>query len=83
MRYVGHLSSHGIDYEPRENDLKRIYEGNATAELFLKKHGIEYVLISPEERAYFDQISLRLNEEFFQKYPVIAQSGEYRVYKIK
>jgi hypothetical protein len=83
MRYVGHLSSHGIDFEPRENDLKRIYQGDATTELFLKKHGIEYVIISPEERAYFDQIGLALDEEFFQKYPVVAESGEYRVYKVK
>jgi hypothetical protein len=83
MRYVGHLSSHGIDFEPRENDLKRIYQGDATAEIFLKKHDIEYVLISPEEEAYFSQISLNLNEAFFQKYPVIAESGAYRVYKVK
>jgi hypothetical protein len=83
MRYVGHLSSHGIDFEPRENDLKRIYQGDATAEIFLKKHGIEYVIISPEERAYFEQIALPLNEEFFQKYPVIAESGEYKIYKVK
>jgi hypothetical protein len=83
MRYVGHLSSHGIDFEPRENDLKRIYQGDATAEIFLKKHNIEYVLISPEEEAYFSQISLPLNEAFFQKYPVIAESGGYRVYKVK
>jgi hypothetical protein len=83
MRYVGHLSSHGIDFAPRESDLKHIYEGDATAEIFLKKHGIEYVLISPEERAYFAQTGLTLDEEFFAKYPVIAESGEYKVYKIK
>ena len=83
MRYVGHLSSHGIDFAARETDLKRIYGGDATAEIFLKKNNIEYVLISPEERAYFQQINLPLNEQFFQKYPVIAESGEYRVYKIK
>ncbi|HEY0428177.1 MAG TPA: hypothetical protein VGC76_10380 [Pyrinomonadaceae bacterium] len=83
MRYVGHLSSHGIDFGPREKDLQRIYEGDATADIFLKKQGIEYVLISPEERAYFDQIGEPLNEEFFQKFPVIAESGDYKVYKIK
>jgi hypothetical protein len=83
MRYVGHLSSHGIDFQARENDLKRIYEGGATAEIFLKKHGIEYVLISPEEEAYFSQIALTPNEDFFRKYPLIAESGEYKVYKVK
>ncbi len=78
MRYIGHLSSHGIDYLPREENLKRIYAGDGVADILLKKDEIEYVLISPEERT-----SLIANEEFFKKYPVIAESGQYRVYKIK
>ena len=78
MRYLGHLSSHGIDYKERESDLKRIYSGAATAEIFLKKYNIEYVLISPKERG-----SLEVNEEYFKKYPVTAESGQYRVYKVK
>lgn len=78
MRYSGHLSSHGIDYVPRENDVKHIYEGGGVAGILLDKYNIDYVLISPEERT-----ALKANEEFFKKYPVIAESGQYRVYKIK
>ncbi len=78
MRYSGHLASHGIDYLPREEDVKRIYSGGGAADILLKKDEIEYVLISPEERN-----SLGANEEFFKKYPVIAESGPYRVYQIK
>ena len=78
LRYIGHLSSHGINYAERENDLKRIYAGEATAEIFMQKYGIEYVLISPEERN-----TLTVNEEFFRKYPLVAEAGQYRVYKIK
>lgn len=78
MRYFGHLSSHGIDYGAREDEVKRIYEGGGVADIFLKKAEIDYVLISPEERN-----SMKANEEFFKKYPVVAESGEYRVYKIK
>lgn len=78
MRYLGHLSSHGIDYTERESDTKRIYAGEATADIFLRKHNIQYVLVSPEERS-----ALTVNESFFAKYPVIAESGQYRVYKIK
>jgi len=83
MRYIGHLSSHGIAYEEREKDLQRIYAGEATAEIFLKKYGIEYVLISPKEREYLAKNSLKLNEQFFEKYPVEAESGEYKVYRVK
>ncbi|HLM01033.1 MAG TPA: hypothetical protein VK400_08240, partial [Pyrinomonadaceae bacterium] len=79
MRYSGHLSSYGIEYEPRESEVKRIYEGTALADVFLKKHNIEYVLISPEETGNLP----RVNEAFFEKYPKIAEIGLYKVYKVK
>ncbi len=78
MRYSGHLSSHGIDYAPREDDVKRIYQGGGVADILLRKYNIDYVLISPEERN-----SLSANEEFFKKYPVVAEAGQYRVYKVR
>jgi hypothetical protein len=78
MRYTGHLSSHGIDYGPREADVKKIYQGGAEAPGLLEKYGIEYVIVSPEERSIGS-----LNEQFFTRYPVVAESGQYRVYKIR
>ncbi len=77
MRYAGHLGSHGIDYKPREEDLKTIYRGSPQAEELLRKHGITHVLISAEERN-----TLSPNERFFTRFPVIAESGQYRVYKV-
>jgi hypothetical protein len=77
MRYSGHLGSYGIDYTSREDEVKRIYEGSALAESFLRKNGIEYVIISPEEN------ELNVNKAYFEKYPKIAEVGQYRVYKIK
>ena len=77
MRYAGHLGSHGIDYKPREEDLKTIYRGSPQAEELLRKHGITHVLISPEERN-----TLSPNVQFFTRYPVIAESGPYRVFKV-
>ena len=78
MRYIGHLSSHGIDYGPREEEIKRIYEGGGVADIFLKKAEIDYILVSPEE-----QSSLKPNEEFLKRFPVVAEAGQYRVYKIR
>ena len=77
MRYPGHLSSHGIDYRGREDDVKSIYRGAPDAIGLLERYGIEYVMISPEER------SLTPNEAFFAQFPVVVQSGQYRVHKIK
>ncbi len=78
MRYSGHLSSHGIDYYPREAEVKQIYQGGGVADILLAKYNVNYVLISPEERN-----TLKANEEYFKKFPVLAESGQYRVYKIK
>ncbi|MDQ6787446.1 MAG: hypothetical protein M3033_11625 [Acidobacteriota bacterium] len=83
MRYTGHLSSYAIDYEPRETELKRIYEGSALASDLLKKYGIEYVVVSPEERDYCQGNNVALNEDYFRQFPVAAEVGQYRVYKIK
>ena len=83
MRYTGHLSSYGIDFEPRENEVRRMYEGSALAADLLRRNNIEYVLISPEERDYFKSNNLKLNEEYFRRFPVVAEVGQYRVYKIK
>jgi hypothetical protein len=76
MRYSGHLSSHGIDHTGRETDVRQIYQGGGTADILLRKHNIEYVIVGPEER------ELRPNDEYFKKFPVIAESGQYRVYKV-
>lgn len=78
MRYPGHLGSYGIDYGPREADVKRIYAGGSMADDLLGKYGIEYVLVSPYERN-----DMKANEEYFKKYPIVAESGQFKVYKIK
>ena len=77
MRYNGHLSSYGIDYYERESDVKKIYAGDATAELLLKKYNVEYIIVSPEERG-----NVSVNEAFFSRFPVVAEAGQYRVYKV-
>ena len=78
MRYSGHLASHGIDYYPREAEIKQIYQGGGVADILLKKYNVDYVLVSPEERN-----TLKANEDYFKKFPVLAEAGQYRVYKVK
>jgi len=78
MRYSGHLSSYGIDYGPREDDVEKIYEGSALADELLQKNKIEYIIVSPEERS-----NLTVNEDFFKKFPVVAEVGRHHVYQVK
>ena len=77
MRYVGHLASYGIDFKDREDDLKRIYAGDATAEILMRKYGVDYIIVTPEEKRWTN-----VNEEYLKKFRLIAQSGENKVYKI-
>ena len=85
MRYGGHLSSHGIDYREREEDLRRIYAGEGSTDILLRKYGIEYILLSPEVRAYAAEKArpFLVNDAFLNKYQLIAEAGEYKVYKVK
>ncbi len=78
MRYTGHLGSYGIDYFSREADVKQIYLGGPNAAALLEKYKIDYVLISP-----FEKNDLKANEEFFKRYPVFAESGAFKVYKVR
>ncbi|MFN0277695.1 MAG: hypothetical protein ACKVRN_03735 [Pyrinomonadaceae bacterium] len=83
MRYPGHLSSYGINYGERESDVKKIYQGAPEANALLQKYGIEYIVMTPEEEYYLSQSNLKPNLDFLNKFPVIAESGKYKVYKVK
>ena len=77
MGYPGHLWSHGFNYAAREADIKRIYAGGPDAEDLMKRYGVEYVMIGPTERG-----EMPLNERFFERYPLVGDTGVYRLYKI-
>ncbi len=83
MRYTGHLASHGIDFGEREDDLKRIYSGDTETNSLLNEYGIQYIMISPEEIGYFQTNNVPFNEAYLQKFPVVAEAGEYKVYQVK
>ena len=77
LGYPGHIWSQGLDYVPRETDIKKIYAGAPDAQVLLARYGIDYVVVSPMERSY-----MPVNEAFFARYPKIGEVGEYRLYKI-
>jgi hypothetical protein len=83
MRYPGHLSSYGINYGERENDVKKIYQGSPDADQLLQKYNIEYIVATPEEEYYLSQSNLKLNYDYLKKFPVIAEVGKYKLYKVK
>jgi hypothetical protein len=78
MGYPGHVSSHGLDYGPRETEIKRIYGGAPDAAALLGKYGVDYVVVGPQEHAVVSP-----NLDFFSRYPEVANIGEYHLYKVR
>jgi hypothetical protein len=77
MGYGGHLWSQGIDYSARESEVRRIYLGAPDAGQLLARYGVEYIVVSPLERA-----GLQVNEQFFTHFEKVGETGGYRLYKI-
>ena len=77
MGYPGHIWTHGIEFAPREADIRRIYAGGPEAPGLLAKYGVEYVVVSPLESSVFP-----VNELFFGGYPKVGEAGAYRLYRI-
>jgi len=77
MGYAGHLWSQGIDYAPREAELRRMYAGAPDAESLMAKHGVEYVVVSPLERG-----AVQVNEQFFRRFTKVGETGGYSLYKV-
>ena len=78
MGYPGHIWTHGIDFGPRETDIKKIYSGSPDAANLLSKYGVDYVVIDPQEHSV-----MPVNTEYFSRYPEVVKIGEYHLYKIK
>ncbi len=78
LGYPGQAWSRGLAYAGRESDIHQIYAGAPQAAALIRQYGIEYAVVSPQERS-----SLTVNDDFWNQFPVIAQSGDYRVYKVE
>ncbi|HZD96452.1 MAG TPA: hypothetical protein VE133_19480, partial [Candidatus Sulfotelmatobacter sp.] len=76
LGYPGWMWSRGLDFGQRNNDVQRIYSGGPDAAALLRRYGVEYVLVGPEELRTFT-----VDEQFLSQYKKLAQAGPYRLYK--
>jgi len=83
LGYPGSIWSRGLDSGQRETDIQKIYSGAPEAAALLRRNRVNYVLLGPLERQYLNENNFNVNEGFWSQFPVIAQSGEYRLYKIE
>ena len=77
MGYPGHIWTHGLEYGPREQEIKQIYAGSSVAAALLAKYRVDYVVIGPQEFSTENP-----NVAFFSAYPEVANVGDYHLYKI-
>jgi hypothetical protein len=77
LGYTGWAWSRGLEYAPREADIRRIYAGAPDAPALLGRYHVEYVLLGPQERA-----AMPVDEAFFAQYATVGASGGYRLYKV-
>jgi hypothetical protein len=78
LGYPGHIWTHGLEYGPRETEIRRIYAGGPGAEDLLRKYGVEYVVTGPLERNVLPIV----NQAFFERYTKVGEVGGYSLYKI-
>jgi hypothetical protein len=78
MGYPGHIWTHGLQFIEREGEIKRIYLGSPDAEQLIRKYGIEYLVLGPQER-----LVVPVNEVFISRFQKVGEVGGYTLYKIK
>lgn len=76
MGYPGHVWTHGLEFGPRESEIKQVFSGGPNAAAILGKYGVSYAVLGPLER------NLNVNEPFFSQFQIVGDAGGYRLYKI-
>jgi hypothetical protein len=77
LGYTGYIWAHGLEYAPREADIKRIYAGDPEADALIVGYEVDYVVVTPIERAYMD-----VDDAYFSQFTEVAAAGEYRLYQV-
>ena len=77
MGYPGHVWTHGLEFGPRESEIRRVYAGAPDAAAILRKYDVDYAVVSPLEGNI-----MSVNDQFFCSFKLVGEVGEYRLYKI-
>lgn len=78
MGYPGHIWTHGLQFVQRESEIRRIYLGMPDADQLIRKYGIEYLVVGPQER-----VVTPMNPVFFTRFQKVGEVGEYTLYKTR
>jgi len=76
MGYPGHIWTHGLEFNQREAEIKRMYAGGADAAQLIRNYKVDYVVVSRLERE-----RTTVNERFISSFPKVGEVGDYTLYK--
>ncbi|MBI3282651.1 hypothetical protein HYZ70_01070 [Candidatus Curtissbacteria bacterium] len=77
LGFHGWVWSHGLDYQERQEDIKKIYQGGKTSSQLIAKYRVSYVTIGPHERSEFAP-----NENYFGQFPQIYIARDWSLYDV-
>ncbi len=77
LGYPGWMWSRGLASGDRERDIGLMYAGGSDALQLMRNHGVDYVEVTPIERGM-----LEVNDALFAGFPLIAEVGDYRLYRV-
>lgn len=79
MGYPGHLWSHGIAYESRQEDLRNMLAFRPGATELLARYGVDYVLVGTAEITGFGADEAA----FLARYPIVFEDAGTRLYRVR
>ena len=77
LGYPGWIWAHGLPYADRERDIGLMYAGGPDALALMRDHGVQYVEVTPTERDM-----LEVNDALFAGFALVAEVGDYRLYRV-
>jgi hypothetical protein len=80
MGYPGWLWSWGINYSPREREINEALAGGPHATEIISKYPIEYIAVNDQERVGNFPVSINFLRS---QYPILMESGNWHVFKVK
>jgi hypothetical protein len=78
LGYPGHIWSQGLDAGTREGDIAAFYAGAPGADDVLRRYGVDFVVVGPQERRH-----AVAGPRALLRFPLVAVVGPYRLYDVR
>ncbi len=69
MAYSGTIWTNGMSYEETERDIRNVYEGSPDAIQILRRHKVNYLLLTSREFDWARDTKLTISEQFLNQFP--------------